>query len=55
LERYRSQLRELREDREGAGQGARAEAQRLASDNNRLRKRQAELLLAFRKQVHDVL
>lgn len=51
LERYRAKLREMREDREGAGQGARAEAQRLASENNRLRKRQAELLLAFRKQV----
>jgi len=57
LERYRTQLRELREDREGVGQGARAEAQRLANENNRLRKRQSELLLAFRKQARliDVL
>jgi len=57
LERYRSQLRELREDRDGAGQGAHAEAQRLAAENTKLRKRQSELLLAFKKQAKliDVL
>jgi len=57
LDRYRNQLRELREDRDGAGQGARAEAQRLAAECSRLRKRQSELLLAFRKQAKliDVL
>ena len=55
LEKYRSQLRELREDRDGAGQGARAEAARLAAENNRLKKRQSELLLAFKKQVSAAL
>lgn len=57
LERYRAQLRDLREDREGVGQGARAEAQRLAAENSKLRKRQSDLLLAFRKQAKliDVL
>ena len=57
LEKHRAMLRELREDREGAGQGARAEAQKLAAENARLKKRQGELLLAFKKQMKliDVL
>lgn len=44
-------LRDLREDREGSGQGARAEAARLLAENARLKKRQSELLLAFKKQM----
>ena len=57
LERTKSQLKQLREQREGAGSGARAEAQRLAAENNKLRKRQSELILAFKKQAKliDVL
>ena len=57
LERTRAQLRQLREEREAAGQGARGEAARLAAENTRLRKRQSELLLAFKKQAKliDVL
>jgi len=57
LERTRAQLRQLKDERDGAGQGARAEAQRLAAENTRLRKRQSELILAFKKQAKliDVL
>ena len=57
LERYRSQLREMREARDGQGHDARSEAQRLAAENARLRKRQADLILAFKKQAKliDVL
>ena len=57
LERTKTQLRTLREDREGAAASARAEASRLAAENTRLRKRQSELLLAFKKQAKliDVL
>jgi len=57
LERTRGQLRQLREEREAAGSGARGEAARLAAENTRLRKRQSELLLAFKKQAKliDVL
>jgi len=57
LERYRSQLREMREARDGQGHDARGEAQRLAAENARLRKRQADLILAFKKQAKliDVL
>jgi len=57
LEKHRAMLRELREDREGSGQGARAEAQKLLAENTRLKKRQSELLLAFKKQMKliDVL
>ena len=57
LERTKAQLRQLREEREGNGQGARAEAARLAAENTRLRKRQSELILAFKKQAKliDVL
>ena len=57
LERYRSQLREMREARDGQGHDARSDAQRLAAENARLRKRQADLILAFKKQAKliDVL
>lgn len=57
LERYRTQLREMREARDGAGQDARADAQRLAAENARLKKRQSDLVLAFKKQAKliDVL
>ena len=57
LERTKAQLQALRDDRHGAGQGARAESTRLAAENSRLRKRQSELLLAFKKQAKliDVL
>lgn len=51
LEKHRAMLRELREDREGLGQGARAEAQKLMAENARLKKRQSELMLAFKKQM----
>ena len=50
-DRCRAQLRELRESKDGAGAGARADAQRLAAENTRLRRRQAELIGAFKKQV----
>ena len=49
--RCRAQLREARESKDGAGAGARADAQRLAAENTRLRRRQAELIGAFKKQV----
>ena len=57
LERTKAQLKQLRDDKEGSGQGARAEAARLAAENTRLRKRQSELILAFKKQAKliDVL
>jgi chromosome segregation ATPase len=57
LEKYRTQLREMREARDGAGHDARADAQRLAAENARLRKRQSDLILAFKKQAKliDVL
>ncbi len=57
LERHKTTIRQLREDRDGAGQGARTEATRLAAENTRLRKRTSELLLAFKKQAKliDVL
>jgi len=57
IEKYKATLRELREDREGSSQGARLEVQRLAAENSRLKKRQSELLLAFKKQAKliDVL
>ena len=57
LEKYRGQLREMREVRDGAGHDARADAQRLAAENARLRKRQSDLILAFKKQAKliDVL
>ena len=57
LERTKAQLKQLRDEREGAGHGARAEAQRLAAENSKLRKRQSELVLAFKKQAKliDVL
>jgi len=57
LDRTRAQLKQLREDKDGAGHGARLEAQRLAAENTRLRKRQSELILAFKKQAKliDVL
>jgi len=51
LERTKAQLKQLKDEREGAGQGARAEAARLAAENARLRKRQSELILAFKKQA----
>ena len=51
LEKTRAQLKQAKEEREGAGQGARADAARLAAENARLRKRQSELIIAFKKQV----
>ena len=57
LERTRAQLKQLKDERDGAGVGARNEASRLAAENTRLRKRQSELVLAFKKQAKliDVL
>ena len=57
LERTRQALKQLRDDREGSSTSSRAEATRLAAENARLRKRQSELLLAFKKQAKliDVL
>ena len=57
LERTRAQLRQLKDERDGAGSGAKLEVQRLAAENTRLRKRQSELILAFKKQAKliDVL
>jgi hypothetical protein len=51
LERTKGALKQLREERAGAGQGARAEASRHAAENMKLRKRQSELILAFKKQA----
>ena len=57
LERYRAQLRELRSARDGVALDVKQESQRLAAELSRMRKRQTELLLAFRKQARliDVL
>ena len=52
VEKHRAALRAMREDRDGVGQGARAEAQKLAAENSRLRKKEGELMLTFRKQAH---
>jgi len=57
LQKTKEQLKLLREEREELGGAARAEALRMASENTKLRKRQSELLLAFKKQAKliDVL
>ena len=44
----------LKDERDGAGQASRLETQRLAAENMRLRKRQSELILAFKKQAKPI-
>ena len=57
LQKAKTQLKQVEEQREEVGGTARAEAARLAAENTRLRKRLSELLLAFKKQskLIDVL
>ena len=57
LERTRSMLKRLKEEKDATGVSSRAETQKLAAENMRLRKRQSELILAFKKQAKliDVL